>query len=68
MSIHAFNLLQTKLLYMFCSTVEPLILAGLQQTKGYHILRLYSLVMLLCAVVVCFAQSLLFGHIKLYFL
>jgi len=31
-SIYAFNLLQTKLLYVFCSSVEPFILVGLQQT------------------------------------
>jgi len=34
MSMHAFNLLQTKLLYTFYSSVEPFILVGLQQTMG----------------------------------
>jgi len=31
-SIYAFNLLQTKLLYVFCLFVVPFILVGLQQT------------------------------------
>jgi len=34
MTMHAFNLLQTKLLYMFCLYFEPYIFVGLQQTTG----------------------------------
>jgi len=34
MSIHAFDLLQTKLLYMSCSPFELFILVWLQQTMG----------------------------------
>jgi len=57
MTMHAFNLLQAKQLYMFCLYFEPYILVGLQQTTGYHILCIFSLVMLLCSVVYVSAQS-----------
>jgi len=67
MSMHAFILLQTKLLYVLL-ICEPFILAGLQQTMELLYLMLFSLVMLLCAVVVCLAQSFLFGHINFFFL
>jgi len=66
MSMHVFSLLQTKLGYMFCTCFELFILVELQQTMGYHLLCLFSLVMLFCAVVGCLDQSLLFGHIKSY--
>jgi len=37
--MHAFKLLQTKLLCMFCSPFEPFILVGLQQTMGLPYLK-----------------------------
>jgi len=67
MSMHAFILLQTKLLYVLL-ICEPFILAGLQQTMGLLSFMLFSLLMLPCAVVVCLAQSFLFGHINSFFL
>jgi len=67
MSMHAFILLQTKLLYVLL-ICEQFILEGLQQTMGLLHLMLFSLVMLLCAVVVCLAQSFLFGQINSFFL
>jgi len=59
MPMHVFSLLQTKLGYMLCSCVEMFILVELQQTMDYHPLCLFSLVMLLCAVVVC-SSSIMF--------
>jgi len=44
-----FNLLQTKLL--FCPCFEPFVLVGLQEIMGYHLLCLFSLVMLLCTLI-----------------
>jgi len=49
---------------MLCSCFEQFILVGFE-TMGYHLSCLFSLVMLLCTVVVC---SCFFGHIKSYFL
>jgi len=43
-------------------------LEGFSKPWGYHMLRLISLVMLLCTVVVCFSSVIFFGHIKSYFL
>jgi len=67
MSMHAFNLLQTNLLYMFCSSFESFILVGFQQTMGLPYLTpifagnsLYSSCM--------FQLSHSVGHIKSYFL
>jgi len=53
---------------MFCSSFEPLILEGFNKPRGNHILCLFSLIMLLCTVAVCFSSVVLFGHIKPYFL
>jgi len=48
-----FQFTSKQTMYMFCSCFELFILVGLQQTTGYHLLCLFSLVMLLCTVVVC---------------
>jgi len=55
--------------YMFCSCFELFILEVLNKPWGYHLFCQFSLVMLLCTVVVyVLAQSFLFGHIKSYLL
>ena len=60
--MHVYSLLQNEL--YFCSCFEQLIFVGLQQTIGYHVLRLFSLV-ILCTVDIC---SFLIGYTKSYFL
>jgi len=56
--------------YTFCSCFELFILVGLQQTIGYHLLCVFSLVMLICIVDVLYvlAQPFLFGHMQSSFL
>jgi len=44
MSMHAFKLLQTKIMKMFCSSFEPFNLEGFIEPWGYHILSPFSLV------------------------
>jgi len=55
--------------YMFCSSFEPFILVGLQQTMGwgYHLLCLFSLVMLYCTVVVSSSSVILVWSYKVVF-
>ena len=49
--IHVFNLLQTMLHITLC--FELLILVGFQKNIGYHLLCLFSLIILFCTVVAC---------------
>jgi len=42
-------------LYVY-SSFHLFILVGLQQTKSYHLLHLFSLVMFLCEVVLCYSS------------
>jgi len=68
-STRVFNLLQTKLLYMFFSSFEPFILVGLQRTVGLPYLMpifagnasLYS------TVVACFSSVIFVGSYEVIF-
>jgi len=48
--------------YMFCSCFKLIILDGLQQTMGSHLLCLFLLVLLLCAVVISSNSSSFSSH------
>jgi len=65
--MHVFSLLQNKLGCMFCMCFELFILVELQQTLDYHLLCLFSLVMLLCAVVVCSSSVIFIWSYKVIF-
>jgi len=68
--MHAFNLLQSSNhVICFAHVLGCLFQWGFNKPWGYHLLCLFSLIMLLYTVVVyILAQSFLFGHIKSYFL
>jgi len=67
-NVHAcFQFASNEILYMFCSSFEPFILEGFNKPWGYHILRLFSLVMLLGTVVVCFSSVMFVWSYKVIF-
>jgi len=70
MSMHAFNLLQSSShTICFAHVLSYLFKRCFNKPWGYHLFCQFSLVMLLCTVVVyVLAQSFLFGHIKSYLL